>query len=202
MDGVFWRAMHQSFPFGASNGNDDSLHTPASTHAYLQGAQKWGLCILLFPATTLNYLDRQTLSILAPTIQRDMGFDNETSGWLFSIFYYTYTVSQFAVGLLLDLSNLRCAYGLAVLAWSVVAGLTGLAIGVLMLAVLRGLLGVTESANWLAAMRTVARSLPAKDRPLGNDVFTSGSSVGALIALTIRNTHTRSPARRSLWCRT
>jgi len=153
-----------------------------STHPYLQGAQKWGLCILLFLATTLNYLDRQTLSILAPTIQRDMGFNNETLGWLFSIFYYTYTVSQFAVGLLLDRSNLRWAYGLAVLAWSVAAGLTGLANGVLMLALFRGLLGVMESANWPAAMRIVARALPPKDRPLGNGIFTSGSSVGALIA--------------------
>src|SRR5437899_418419 len=56
----------------------------------------WLLCLLLFAATTLNYLDRQTLSILAPTMQ------NAALGWLFSVFYYTYTLAQFAVGVNLD----------------------------------------------------------------------------------------------------
>lgn len=148
----------------------------------LKPGRKWGLCAMLFLATTLNYLDRQTLSILAPTIQREMGFDNEALGVLFSIFYYTYTLSQFGVGLLLDRVNLRWAYGLAVLAWSAAAGLTGLAGSLFALMIFRGALGVAESANWPAAMRIVARALPPQDRTLGNGIFTSGTSVGALIA--------------------
>src|SRR5438552_8170635 len=89
----------------------------------------WLLCILLFAATTLNYLDRQTLSILAPTMQKEMHLDNAALGWLFSVFYYTYTLPQFAVGVLLDRSNLRWAFAAAALDWSVAAGLTSLASG-------------------------------------------------------------------------
>jgi MFS transporter, ACS family, hexuronate transporter len=143
---------------------------------------KWGLCVLLFLATTLNYLDRQTLSVLAPTLQDEMHLDNEELGWLFSGFYYSYTFSQMAVGMLLDRSHLRWAFGLAVLAWSVIAALTGLAQGFVWLLICRVLLGVAESPNWPAALRIVSRALPPEDRTLGNGIFTSGTSVGALIA--------------------
>jgi len=144
--------------------------------------EKWGICILLFLATTLNYLDRQTMSILAPTIQKEMHLDNEALGWLFSVFYWSYTFSQFGVGMALDRYNLRWTYGLAVVAWSASCALTGTAQGFAGLVVFRLLLGITESANWPAAMRVVSRILPPRDRPMGNGIFTSGTSVGALIA--------------------
>ncbi|HET8547634.1 MAG TPA: MFS transporter, partial [Bryobacteraceae bacterium] len=139
---------------------------------------KWLLCILLFLATTLNYLDRQTLSILAPIMQKELALDNEELGWLFSVFYYSYTFAQFAVGGLLDRTHLRWAYGIGVLLWSATAALTGLAAGFVGLVVFRLLLGVTESVNWPAAMRIVARALP----PHEHGIFTSGTSIGALIA--------------------
>jgi MFS transporter, ACS family, hexuronate transporter len=145
-------------------------------------ATKWRICGLLFLATTLNYLDRQTLSILAPILQREMHLDNEALGWLFAVFYYAYTFSQFAVGPILDRSHLRWAFGLAVLAWSMVSMITGLAAGFASLMVFRLLLGVAESANWPAAIRIVARTMEPKERALANGIFTSGTSVGALIA--------------------
>jgi ACS family hexuronate transporter-like MFS transporter len=143
---------------------------------------RWVLVGLLFLATTLNYLDRQTLSTLAPLMQKDLGLDNEALGWLFAVFYYSYTFAQFAVGSLLDRTNLRWAYGFGVLLWSAVAALTGLAGTFAVLMVFRLLLGVTESVNWPAAMRVVARTLPPEKRSLGNGIFTSGTSIGALIA--------------------
>lgn len=143
---------------------------------------KWGVCLLLLAATTLNYLDRQTISILAPTIQREMRLDNEALGWLFAVFYYSYTFAQFGVGLLLDRFSLRWLYGGAVLAWSAACALTGLASGFAALVGFRLLLGITESANWPGAMRIVARALPPSERSMGNGIFTSGTSVGALIA--------------------
>ena len=142
----------------------------------------WLVCLLLFAATTLNYLDRQTMSILAPTVQKEMHLDNAALGWLFSVFYYAYTLAQFAIGVFLDRSNLRWAFAAAVLAWSVVAGLTSLSNGFTTLLAFRLLLGIAESPNWPAAMRIVARALPPEDRPLGNGIFTSGTSIGALIA--------------------
>jgi len=143
---------------------------------------KWKLCLLLFLATALNYFDRQTLSVLAPILQKDMQLDNEGLGWLFAIFYYSYTVSQVAVGPLLDRLHLRWAFGAAVLVWSVVSAATGLATGFAGLVVFRLLLGVTEAANWPGAIRIVARSLEPRERALGNGLFESGSSVAALIA--------------------
>jgi MFS transporter, ACS family, hexuronate transporter len=143
---------------------------------------RWTLCGLLFLATTLNYLDRQTLAILAPIMRTEMGLSNEDLGWLFAVFYYSYTLAQFVAGGLLDRMQLRSAYALGVLAWSCVAALTATANGFASLIIFRLLLGVTESVNWPAAMRIVARSLAPAERSLGNGIFTSGTSVGALIA--------------------
>lgn len=143
---------------------------------------KWGLCFLLFLATVLNYLNRQTLSILAPALQHQMHMDNEALGWLFAIFYYSYTVFQFAVGPLLDRFSVRWCFALAVLAWSLVSGMTGLAAGFTGLLVVRFLLGVMESANWPASLRIVARVFPPEERTLASGMFTSGTSVGSLIA--------------------
>ena len=145
-------------------------------------ALKWRLCLLLFLATTLNYLDRQTMSILAPILQKEMGLDNEALGWLFAVFYYAYMFSQMAVGPLLDRLNLRWAFGAAVLLWSVVSAATGLASGFVSLMVFRLLLGIAEAANWPAAIRIVARAMEPRERSLGNGIFTSGTSVGALVA--------------------
>lgn len=145
-------------------------------------ALKWKLCLLLFFATTLNYLDRQTMSILAPTLQKEMHLDNQALGWLFAVFYYSYTFAQFAVGPLLDRSHLRWAFGAAVIVWSTISGLTGLATGFTGFILFRLLLGVAEAANWPASIRIVARVLEPRERSLGNGTFTSGTSVGALIA--------------------
>ena len=145
-------------------------------------AKKWQLAIVLFLATTLNYLDRQTMSILAPALQKELHLNNAALGWLFAVFYYAYTFSQMAVGPVLDRSNLRWAFAWAVFLWSIVSALTGLASGFVALLIFRLALGVVESANWPAGMRIVARLLEPRERSLGNGIFTSGTSVGALIA--------------------
>ena len=145
-------------------------------------ALKWRLCALLFLATTLNYLDRQTLSILAPTLQRELHLDNADLGWLFAVFYYAYTISQVAVGPLMDRFHLRWTFGLAVLLWSAVSAATGLVTGFAGLIAFRLLLGIAEAANWPGATRIVARTFEPAQRSLANGFFTSGTSVGALIA--------------------
>ena len=140
------------------------------------------IVITLLLATVLNYLDRQTISILAPTLQHQMGLNNEHLGWLFAIFYYSYTLFQFAVGPVLDRFNLRWCFAFAVMAWSLAVGLTGLATGFASLMIFRFLLGVTESANWPAGLRVMERTLPPEERTLGCGIFESGAGVGALIA--------------------
>lgn len=143
---------------------------------------KWRLCGLLFLATTLNYLDRQTVSILAPTLQRDLHLDNVALGWLFAVFYYAYTFSQVAVGPIMDRFHLRWIFGFAVLLWSIVSIGTGLVTGFAGLIVFRLLLGVAEAGNWPGATRVVARAFDPAERSLANGMFTSGTSVGALLA--------------------
>jgi ACS family hexuronate transporter-like MFS transporter len=140
------------------------------------------LVITLLLATVLNYLDRQTISILAPTLQLQMGLSNAHLGWLFAIFYYSYTLFQFAVGPVLDRFNLRWCFAGAVMAWSLAVGLTGLATGFASLMIFRFLLGVTEAANWPAGLRVMERTLPPEERTLGCGIFESGAGVGALIA--------------------
>src|SRR5450432_3969796 len=121
--------------------------------------KKWQICIVLFLATTLNYLDRQTMSILAPSLQKELHLDNEALGSLFAIFYYAYTFSQMAAGPILDRANLRWAFAAAVFLWSMVSVLTGLANGFVSLLIFRLSLGVVESANWPAGMRVVSKLL-------------------------------------------
>ena len=145
-------------------------------------ALRWRLCALLFLATTLNYLDRQTVSILAPTLQKKLNLDNTALGWLFAVFYYAYTFSQVIVGPLMDRFHLRWAFGMAVVLWSAVSIATGLATGFVGLVVFRLLLGIAEAANWPGATRIVARTFEPAQRSLANGFFTSGTSVGALIA--------------------
>jgi MFS family permease len=119
-------------------------------------------------------------------MQQELGLTNVALGWLFSVFYYSYTFAQFGIGAILDRAHLRWAYGLGVVAWSAAAALTALATGFASLLVFRMLLGVTESVNWPAAMRMVARAMPPDERSLGNGIFTSGTSLGALIATSCR----------------
>lgn len=148
----------------------------------LKTRSRWVLCIMLLAGTSINYLDRQTLSLMAPLMRNELGLNNERLGLLFSFFYYAYTCAQFAVGGLLDRAHLRWAYGGAVLAWSMVGLLTAFSTGFWMLAAFRILLGLTESPNWPGALRIVQRALPPQERPLGNGIFTSGQSIGALTA--------------------
>lgn len=143
---------------------------------------RWVLCALLLGGTTINYLDRQTLSLMAPMMREELKLDNERLGLLFACFYYSYMAAQFAVGGWMDRAHLRWAYGGAVLAWSAVGMLTSFTTSFLSLAMFRILLGITESPNWPGALKIVQRALPEHERPLGNGIFTSGQSVGALIA--------------------
>ncbi len=145
-------------------------------------SRKWQLCVFLFLATTLNYLDRQTISILAPVMQREMHLNNVALGWIFSTFYYAYTIAQFVAGPILDRCNLRWGFGLAVLAWSGISILTGTAGTFAALLLFRFALGLLEAANWPGAIRIVACALQPNERSMGNGIFTSGSSIGALVA--------------------
>lgn len=141
----------------------------------------WAVGGLLFLATVLNYMDRQTLSMAAPLIQREMALDNAQFGLLASAFFFTYGGMMGISGWILDRVSIRWGYAATVLVWSLAGTLTGAAANFTQLFSCRLLLGVGEAANWPAALRVISRVVPEKKRSLMNGFFNSGASAGAVI---------------------
>jgi len=144
----------------------------------------WLIVGLLFLATLLNYLDRQTISVLATRIAEDpaMRLTDAHLGQIFFAFLLAYGIAQLAVGPLLDRFPVRFAYPIAVVAWSIAGAAAALATGFWSLFGLRMLLGVCESPNWPLALRVVSRTIPPSQRTLASGLFQCGTSVGALVA--------------------
>jgi MFS transporter, ACS family, hexuronate transporter len=143
---------------------------------------KWIVCALLFLATLLNYLDRQTISVLSTTIADEMHLNDRDLGRLFFGFMFTYGLAQIFVGPMLDRFKVVTAFALAVTAWSFAGAASALSVGFLSLFLARMLLGLCESPNWPLALRVVARFFPPNQRSLAIGIFQNGLSAGALVA--------------------
>lgn len=142
----------------------------------------WGVCWLMFAATVLTYMDRQTVTLLDGPIKGEFRLaGNEDFGWVLSAFYVTYALFQVLAGFLVDRWDLRLTYALAVAWWSMAAMATAFVPSFGLLIACRALLGVGESFNWPVALRVTARVLPPADRSLGNGIFNSGAAIGAVI---------------------
>ncbi|MCA1620475.1 MAG: MFS transporter [Acidobacteria bacterium] len=143
---------------------------------------RWWIGGLLFASTVINYIDRQTLSNLAPFLKRDYGWTNTDYAYLVISFRIAYSVGQTVCGRLVDKLGTRRGLTLSVIWYSVVSMLTSLAGGFYSFAAFRFLLGVGESANWPAATKAVSEWFPKRERGLATALFDSGSSIGAAIA--------------------
>ena len=142
----------------------------------------WGLCWLMFASTVLNYMDRQTVSLLREPIGAAFAITAEADfGWVLAAFYLTYALFQVPAGYLVDRWDLRWSYAAAVAWWSLAAAATAVAPSLCVLIACRILLGVGESFNWPCALRVTARALPPSDRSLGNGIFNSGAALGAVV---------------------
>lgn len=146
---------------------------------------RYYVAAILCLATALNYLDRQTLSVLANTIQRELKLSEVEYSYVTSAFLCSYTVMYLVSGALVDRLGVRVAYALAVFGWSVANMLHGLATGVLQLAGFRMLLGVFEPANFPAGVRAIAEWFPMRERALGVGIFNAGAAIGGLVALPV-----------------
>ncbi|MPZ21072.1 MAG: MFS transporter [Luteitalea sp.] len=143
---------------------------------------KWWIVGLLFAATLLNYLDRQTLAVSSSLVLEDLRLhDGHFGQWLFA-FFIAYGVAQIVIGPVLDRFSVVWVYAVAVAAWSLAGASAALASGFWSMLSLRLLLGICESPNWPLALRVVARIFPPGQRPLANGLFQCGTSVGALVA--------------------
>jgi MFS transporter, ACS family, hexuronate transporter len=146
------------------------------------GYCRWGICALLFFATTINYMDRQVLGILAPELQRIIGWNEIQYGYIITAFQAAYAIGLLLVGRLIDRVGTRIGYALAITVWSLSAMGHALARSVMGFGIARFLLGLGESGNFPAGIKTVAEWFPKKERALATGIFNSGTNVGAIAA--------------------
>jgi MFS transporter, ACS family, aldohexuronate transporter len=146
------------------------------------GASQRVVLALLFSATAINYLDRQTLSIIAPILQQHIGLTTIDYSRVVFIFLLGYTLSQTLAGRVIDSIGTRLGMLLCVALWSIVSILHGLVIGVLTMGLLRLLLGLAEAGNWPGGVKAVSENFQPPRRAFAVGVFNSGSTFGSIIA--------------------
>lgn len=143
---------------------------------------RWWIGGLLFASTVINYIDRQTLSVLAPYLKLQYRWNNQDFATIVIAFRVAYSVGQTVAGRLIDRIGTRKGLTITVIWYSIAAMLTSLAGGLRSFAVFRFLLGAGESANWPAATKAVAEWFPKKERGWAVALFDSGSSIGGAVA--------------------
>src|SRR5712692_4427513 len=146
------------------------------------GHYRWVICALLFFATTINYIDRQVLGILASPLQKELGWSESQYGWIAAAFTGAYAVGLVVVGRLMDRLGTRKGFSIAVIFWSLAAMGHALARTAFGFGMARAGLGLSEAGNFPAAIKTVAEWFPKKERALATGIFNSGSNVGAIVA--------------------
>ncbi len=143
---------------------------------------RWYIGVLLFLSTVINYVDRQTLSVLAPYIKRDYGWNNSDFALLIIAFRVAYTIGQSLAGRFLDRVGTRRGLTVAVAFYSAAATLTSTAVGLASFSAFRFLLGLGEAANWPGATKAVSEWFPRRESGWAVALFDSGSAIGAAIA--------------------
>jgi ACS family hexuronate transporter-like MFS transporter len=146
------------------------------------GRYRWRICALLFFATTLNYLDRQVLGLLAPELQRTLRWTDVDYANVVAAFKVAYAIGLVSMGGLLDRIGTRLGYALGLSLWSLAGMAHALAASVFGFASARFALGLAEATNFPAAVKTVAEWFPRQERALATGVFNSGANIGAILA--------------------
>jgi MFS transporter, ACS family, hexuronate transporter len=159
------------------------MPTPATTSQtrYIPNL-RWWIGGLLFASTVINYIDRQTLAILAPFLTQEHHWTNADYADLLISFRVAYALGQTVCGRAIDRVGTRRGLSLSVLFYSIVSMATSLASGFRSFAGFRFLLGLGESANWPGAAKAVSEWFPKRERGLAAALFDSGSSIGGAIA--------------------
>jgi ACS family hexuronate transporter-like MFS transporter len=149
------------------------------------GHVRWTVCGLLFAATTINYIDRQVLGILAPHLQKVLGWSEVEYGGIVTAFQAAYAVGLALFGRLIDRYGTRIGYAAAIVLWSVAAMAHAAARGVVGFGLARFSLGLGESGNFPSAIKAVAEWFPRRERALATGIFNAGSNIGAVIAAAV-----------------
>jgi MFS transporter, ACS family, hexuronate transporter len=145
------------------------------------GRRRWLICGLLFFAATVNYMDRQVIALLKPTLQIQFGWTEVGYSNIVTAFQFAYGAGLLFIGKLIDRLGTRKGFSLAVLVWSAAAMAHAAAGSIVQFAVARFSLGIGEAGSFPASVKAVAEWFPKRERALTTGLFNSGSNVGALI---------------------
>jgi MFS transporter, ACS family, hexuronate transporter len=166
------------------------------------GKYRWTICALLFFATTINYLDRQVLSLLQPYLAERFNWSNTDYANITAVFQFVYAFSMLFAGRVIDMLGTKKGYALAIVVWSIAAavhalaipigegivailgwtGIVGFSVSVLGFMFSRAILAIGEAGNFPAAIKATAEYFPKKERSLATGIFNSGANVGAILA--------------------
>jgi MFS transporter, ACS family, hexuronate transporter len=146
------------------------------------GNYRWTICALIFFATTVNYLDRAVISLLKEYLEKEFNWSEIDYSNITVAFQLAYAFGMVGAGRLIDFLGTKMGYAVALIAWSFAAIGHALVNSTFGFFVARAGLGVTESGNFPAAIKTVAEWFPKKERALATGIFNSGTNIGAIIA--------------------
>ncbi|MCC2978413.1 MFS transporter [Sphingomonas sp. PL-96] len=145
------------------------------------GRYRWGIVALLFTATVINYIDRQMIGVLKPTLSADLGWSETDFADVIFFFQLAYAIGYLGFGRIMDVIGARFGYAIAFVIWQVAHIAHGGAYSVTQFALARFGLGLGESGNFPASIKAVTEWFPARERALAIGVFNAGANVGAII---------------------
>jgi ACS family hexuronate transporter-like MFS transporter len=158
-----------------------SAAAPTAGARSAPGRYRWRICALLFAATTINYMDRQVLGVLAPELQKVIGWSEIEYSTIVTVFQAAYAIGLLTAGAVIDKLGTRIGYALAIGIWSLAAMCHSLVSSVTGFGIARFFLGLGEAGNFPAAIKTVAEWFPRKERSFATGIFNSGSNIGAIV---------------------
>ena len=146
------------------------------------GHYRWLICALIFFATTINYVDRAVMGVLAPTLRTEIGWTDQEYGYISAAFTLAYAIGFLFAGWFIDKVGTRIGYTVYLTIWSLAAASHALVRSAFGFGLARFALGIGESGNFPVAIKTVAEWFPKKERALATGIFNAGSNVGAIVA--------------------
>jgi ACS family hexuronate transporter-like MFS transporter len=146
------------------------------------GKYRWKIVALLFFATTINYMDRQILGLLAPVLQKEIGWSESEYAWIVTSFQAAYAIGLAIFGWFIDKYGTKIGYALSITGWSIAAMLHAAVTTVFGFGLARFGLGLSEAGNFPAAQKATAEWFPKKERALVTGIYNSGANIGAVAA--------------------
>jgi ACS family hexuronate transporter-like MFS transporter len=162
--------------------NTAQIEEPSGLGSGRMGRVRWTICAMLFFATSINYMDRQVIALLKPTLSHTIGLTEIKYGYIVDAFQLAYALGLLVAGRLVDKIGTRVGYIVVMGIWSLSAMGHALASTAFEFGIARFFLGIGESGNFPAAIKTVAEWFPQSERSLATGIFNSGANVGAVLA--------------------